>query len=112
MAGSFYMPIAGATNFLGRGVVVSGVISSGSVQVGDVLRLSTGALCRVKSIMFENKMRPGAAAGETVFLLVQGEGFKLKAADIPQGASLASDGGASGGAPSPAEKEEPVYDVD
>lgn len=88
---NFFMPLTGAENLLGRGVILFGTISSGTVNKGDKLLLSTGVTCCVKEIFLQNKLRPSARKGETVLLLVKGEGIKLTAQGIPQGAFLSGE---------------------
>lgn len=71
-----------------RGVVAHGVIDSGSVRVGDVVRIGDGVPATVDAIEVFRKSVGEAGAGDTVGLLFRG----LESGQISPGAVLTSDG--------------------
>ncbi|MCV7169260.1 elongation factor Tu [Mycobacterium manitobense] len=71
-----------------RGVVAHGVIDSGTVRVGDVVRIGGGVSAPIDAIEVVRKPVDEAGAGDTVGLLFRG----LESGQITQGAVLTSDG--------------------
>ena len=66
---AFKMVAEDIFSIAGRGIVVTGMISSGSVSVGDEVQLSSGGQASVSGIESFNQTKDNAQAGENVGLL-------------------------------------------
>jgi selenocysteine-specific elongation factor len=88
VCGYFRMAIDRAFNLKGVGLIVTGMIFSGTVHNGQSLMLlSNGASVRVREIRVHNQVRASAKAGERCALSIVGRGLGEKS--IKRGTWLA-----------------------
>ncbi len=66
----FKMPVNDIFQISGRGYVFSGIIESGTVNLGDEVILSNGIKSIVSAIEIDRKLYAGASEGENVGLLL------------------------------------------
>lgn len=67
------LPIDRAFSVPGRGVVVTGTLTGGTIDAGDTLELvPSGATVRVRAVQVHGETRPSAIAGERTAVLVAG----------------------------------------
>ena len=87
----FRMTVADIFVIKGRGVVATGEVESGTLSVGDEVRINGGRTAQVDAIEAFRKKRDSANAGETIGVLMR----SLERSDINAGDVLTTDGSSS-----------------
>ena len=70
-AGPFEMPVADVFIITGSGVVLTGLVSSGTISVGDTVCVSVSAPVKVTGIEMFRKVLETVGAGDRAGLLVE-----------------------------------------
>lgn len=84
--GAFAMQAQDVFSITGRGIVVTGIVASGAVSVGDTVCVGASAPVTVKGIEMFKKLLDRAAAGDRVGLLFD----ELTKTDIEKGDQIRS----------------------